>query len=562
MAVLCLFLTGCGKSGTYLGNYFRMMGDVASNMTQKDTSSDDSSEVSVDENALKAPANFVVNEDGSFSFDAVENAQYYYVYVYADASTKDQSGISSKIEENGSASYSGNVTEFYNFSYGTWSIRAVAYPDYDNSDYKASPEAKAEYVVKGAVDVGNPEINYMWTVASNKLTISISGMNLGNTMYPEEVKVTLTNKADSGNVVSMDVEDTSSGTMTATTTECKADATYDVKVDMTWDENYVTNPTYSQEGAEAVTSGSQNLISGDFSYTSAIFNTMDFPHLKEGFDLANGGDAGYWYNTAASNNGSSGEEQAEDTDKNVYYEATPIAAQNGAKYSYDIVITSPAGGITATPKLSPGSATTTMIFGTLDLFEDGTFQMETEYQYIRTDAMNAAVYYVPDVICPGVWTDNGDGTADLSYDHEDAYETDFDIVQELTGKAKEATEAGLMDNSSNDMGGSSGGEGGGGWDVVPTSVTFDEGAESFAFTIGSQPYFETTANLAATPDDGAKYTYELANGDPNAPFASVMKLNLMEDGTAHLSVSAEGPISGAEVDGTWVSENGQITLNW
>ena len=47
------------------------------------------------------------------------------------------------------------------------------------------------------------------------------------------------------------------------------------------------------------------------------------------------------------------------------------------------------------PKLSPGSGSTDRIFGTMDIFDDGTFRMEIEYQYISTDRMNSAVYYVP-----------------------------------------------------------------------------------------------------------------------------------------------------------------------
>jgi hypothetical protein len=74
----------------------------------------------------------------------------------------------------------------------------------------------------------------------------------------------------------------------------------------------------------------------------------------------------------------------------------------------------------------------------MNIYDDGTFSVEIEYQYIRTDAMNAAVYYVPGVICYGVYTENSDGTLNLSYDHENAEETDYAIVTELTGKAAEA----------------------------------------------------------------------------------------------------------------------------
>ena len=73
----------------------------------------------------------------------------------------------------------------------------------------------------------------------------------------------------------------------------------------------------------------------------------------------------------------------------------------------------------------------------MDIFADGTFKMNIEYQYLRTDSMNAAVYYVPGVECSGIYSVNADGTLNLSYDHENAKETDYDIVQEVTGKAAE-----------------------------------------------------------------------------------------------------------------------------
>lgn len=98
--------------------------------------------------------------------------------------------------------------------------------------------------------------------------------------------------------------------------------------------------------------------------------------------------------------------------------------------------------------------------------------------------------------------------------------------------------------------------------MTPSNVTFDEGAASFSFTIGSQPFFETTANLQAEPNAGCAYTYTLADGDEAAPFESTMVLELKEDGTATVSVTAAGPISDATMNGTWTSEGGTISVKW
>lgn len=443
-AALCAcFLTGCGSNvAEHTSTYFTQMGNVITTAiaaSQVDRSGGSTSGDLVAENALAKPANFTVDENGNYSFDAVENAQYYYIFVYTDENSMDASAQSEKILDDGSASYTGSLNDITSFTYESWDIRVVAYPDFENSDYAASPAASCTYVVSGAVEYTELTTDYMWTVTSNKLSVKINGLDYGMTAYPTDITVTLTNTADASDVVTVDVTDVSSSSVTAETTDCKTDATYSIALDLQWDETYVTNPTYSTTGSDAETSSTENLISGDFSYSSSIFNAFDFPHVKTNFDPVAGGDAGYWYNTAETNNGSgSNESDTEETDKNCYFVATPKTANDGALYSYDVVVTSPAGGITASPKLSPGSGSTDTIYGEMNIYDDGTFSVEIEYQYISTDMMNAAVYYVPGVICYGVYTENADGTLNLSYDHENAEETDYDIVTELTGKAAEA----------------------------------------------------------------------------------------------------------------------------
>lgn len=50
---------------------------------------------------------------------------------------------------------------------------------------------------------------------------------------------------------------------------------------------------------------------------------------------------------------------------------------------------------------------------------------------------------VPDVICKGVCAESSDGTLNLSYDHENTQEINYDIMIELTGKAAACGEATL-----------------------------------------------------------------------------------------------------------------------
>ncbi len=441
-----LLLTGCGTNVSEHSNtYFTQLKNVVSTalnssklIAAAESSSSGSSASTVKENALPTPTNFVVNEDGSYSFDAVENAEYYYLYVYEDSVSVDAS-TSLKIEDDGSASYSGNLSELGNFSYATWNIRVVAYPDYTEGTYSASAEAKCDYMVTGAVEYGEPTFCSMWTLTSGELQIKVADMEYGMTAYPTSIVLTLTNVADASDVITIELTDVSSSSVTGSTTQAQTDATYSISAEFTWDETYVSNPSFTTEGGTASTSSTENLISGEFYYSSSIFNSFDFPHVQLSFDLEEGGLAGIWYQDPSSSSGGwnpwAQEEEDEDADKNCYFYATPIAAEDGALYSYDIEITCPDSSITATPKAAPGSGSTDHIFGVLNIYADGTFSIEIEYQYISTDMMNAAVYYVPGVICYGVYTTNSDGTVNLSYDHENASETDYAIVTELTGKA-------------------------------------------------------------------------------------------------------------------------------
>lgn len=115
-AACALLLAGCGTSvGEHANTYFSQMGNVirtAIDSARAEKEADSSPTQTVDANALAAPANFTVDENGNYSFDGVENAQYYYVYVYSDATGVEAVAQSEQIPENGSASYSGSPERF------------------------------------------------------------------------------------------------------------------------------------------------------------------------------------------------------------------------------------------------------------------------------------------------------------------------------------------------------------------------------------------------------------------------------------------------------------------
>ena len=271
-----------------------------------------------------------MDEQGNYSFDAVENAQYYYVYIYDSESSVSATAQSGKIPDDGSASYSGNINDFARLTYEDWSVRVTAYPDFDNSDLAASPEAKATYVRSGAVDPGEPGFYYMWTVVSGTLEIKLDGMNYGSTAYPTDVILTLTNRDDPVDVITMDLGAVTSSSVTGETTEARPDAVYDITADFTWDENYVSNPAFTAAGGEAFTSSSDNLIDGDFYYSSAIFLKFDFPHVQMDFDPVKGGEAGVWKNQGGGNMGwSSGDASGEASQESASNEPEPMADGSG-----------------------------------------------------------------------------------------------------------------------------------------------------------------------------------------------------------------------------------------
>ncbi|MCD8123940.1 MAG: hypothetical protein LUE23_02740 [Lachnospiraceae bacterium] len=456
-------LTGCSTNAAeHASTYFSQIKEVlytATNSQRLIAEAEAAAETEeVDENALSKPANFTVDEEGNYSFDAVENAEYYYVYIYEDSSTKEATA-SLKVMEDGSSTYTGNVTDILagsseesgegeqettTLGYGAWSIRVAACPDYENTDYTASGEAKCEYLVTGEVDYGDPQFSAMWNIFDNELTISVTGMNCSTTAYPTDIILTLTNTEDSSDVVTIDITDIDDDSVEGVTTDAQAGATYEISAEFVWDANYVTNPEYTVEGGSAETSSTDNLLTGEFYYVDDIYYSFGFPHVQLNFDPETGGQAGVWYKDPASVttggfSTSDEEETDEEEDKNCYFEATPKDAENGALYSFDIVITSPAGKIYATPYTDSGQGTT-IIWGSMDVFEDGTFSMELEYQYILTDTISSGVYYVPGAICYGSYTTNSDGTLNLSYDHTNCSETDYEVVTELTGKAAEYAE--------------------------------------------------------------------------------------------------------------------------
>ena len=90
-AALCLTCTACGSSaGTHLASYFSRAGDIVSNLASgsnvpggTSAQTPDSSDPSSSAVQLSTPANFAVDAEGNYSFDGVENASFYLIYLYS-----------------------------------------------------------------------------------------------------------------------------------------------------------------------------------------------------------------------------------------------------------------------------------------------------------------------------------------------------------------------------------------------------------------------------------------------------------------------------------------------
>lgn len=546
------------------------------------------------ENALATPANFTI-QDGTYSFDKVENASYYVISVYEEKGSLDAVG-SLTIQDDGSATYTGSMADIESasqggnqmggnqiggdqqqgaeaakleYSYGEWYVRVVAWPE-EGGTLEYSDAAFATYAVKGEVANGTISNKYVWNVCTGNLTVTLSGFDYAKTAYPTNVKVTLTNNSTQEKIT-VDTGKLTSSSVEVATSPPVSDADYTVSLDCEWDENFVTNPTWSTTAGEIAVSADKSLMSDGLSYTSGIFNQFEFPFVYEGFNPAAVSTDKAYAEIALEDGVVFGTSNAGNNE--CTFRAYPIwsdkgyEGKDGAIYSFDVRIKG-ASAITATPEKSPGSASTNIIFGQLDFFADGTFELEIEYQYIRTDAMNAGVYSVPGSLCEGFYHVEDDGSYTLSFDYANAHETAYEAVEELTGRASYYSEVDSEWSASSGNqggggfpGGGGGMPGGGNMSITPTTTPdFAAGAESIAVGINFMNNDSNlTGALKATATEGSTYSYALS-GVGGMGEAITGTLELKADGSAVLFVAGFGPFGDCNATGTWTDADGTISV--
>ena len=419
LLVMCMGLTACSSTmGENSAQYFDMIGENITILTGSSSrSSSDSSdeEESSSKTALDAPADFVMNEDGTYSFSAVENADYYVVYLYDTNAGEDASYayMGSNIEEDGSGSYSGSILEEAAPAYGVYRAEAVAYPSVTSDEYRKSESSTAELTVSG--EVSEPELAYLWDCFAGTVTVQIANSSdYSSTAQFTEMTITLTGE-DASDVLSVTVTD---GADEATIEGVSTDVTYTISAQASWDETIVTNASFEAELGTVTTYSNKNDTSDSYTYCNDdIYSYLDYPMTTESFDPQEGGIAGTWYKEETS--GFGGVTPA----AYIYYTAVPTDTTDGSLYSYDVSIAKEEGTIDVSKDWYSGTDLDPLT-GSLEIYEDGTFTMSIDLFYLGEHAESGMTAYVYATEIDGKWTDNGDGTITLAYDHSSVVITD------------------------------------------------------------------------------------------------------------------------------------------
>ncbi|MEQ2442503.1 hypothetical protein WMO64_03365 [Pseudoflavonifractor sp. CLA-AP-H29] len=381
--VLGLLCTSCATTALdNINTYYDEVGAVMDDWFASSTSAGGSATESQSTAAkLDAPADFTLSENGDYSFTGVANADYYLVYFCAPDATGDSdpflfSSNSIAATGTGGETYSGNIDDLVQYGYGEYLVKVFAFPSLNDSAHAMSTAATATYSFSGAQDA--PVVDYLWNTFDGTVDVQVS--NIADYMYqvyPDTVEVTFTNTAHAADAVVVTVEDLSADHYNAVSDALTPGATYDITAVAHSESAFVTNPTSdTTQVAQGVTFDGHNVISANYYYTDGIArNSFSYPQYVDRFDLTNGGVFNCGNSSISFN-----------------FTATPTAASAGSAYTYS---------------MTSDNRPFAIKDGPLELYTDGTFRFD---QYSEMPPQG------PSHI-EGIWTDNGDGTANLSFDH-------------------------------------------------------------------------------------------------------------------------------------------------
>ena len=416
LVVMCLGLSACTTAGDNTAEYFSQISSKLEILTSSSSSSDSDSTADSDTTPLDAPGDFTLDEDGSYSFTGVEDADYYLIYMYDENDTESDSYayISTNIDEDGSGTYSGSLYDFNeSYAYSAYSVEVKAYPSSSDEEHGTSEAATAEFTVSG--EVVDPEFSYIWSCFTDELTVNFENVSsYDSSAYPSSVTITLTNEDDSSDVVTTTVDEVTSETSTIVVSDVTLDATYDVSADATWDETYVTNASASVDLGSITLASDANAASEGYVYSSGIYSYMDYPLMAYNFNVTDGGElATYTYTeTSGGYDFMTGETTEEvTTTMEVIYTATPTDTEDGDLYTFTWTAANSDGSDLSSSPMGDGGLS--VATGTLHIYEDGTFLMECDAALISEGFSNS--YHDASSI-EGSWVDNGDGTITMAFD--------------------------------------------------------------------------------------------------------------------------------------------------
>ena len=445
-AGLCLTLAGCSTSlADNTGIYFSEMAEkfeLLGNSSQIDASGTESESPTdtVDDGrtALAAPANWSVDESGNYTFDAVDGASYYIIYMYDTLSdSTSYAYMSPNLNDDGSSTYSGALSDLFDYCYGLYDAEVVAYPAVGEDTYRRSDAAHCDFSVVGEVPEAN--VGYLWDCFTGTLGIELLNIeDYGASSFPTSVEVTFTNQADASDVITLGFENASivDDVFYASTQDVTVDATYDISASLTWNAEIVTNAEMTLDLGSVTTASNKNAMTDGYGYlNSEVYLSMDYPMVVTDFDPEAGGSAGTWYffiNAFVTNKGVSipstfkdclnfqgekGSMGAEYHDgEDVEFTVTPTTTSAGSAYSYTLEVAGPRGVVS----LFDGFFYNDMPAGTgsLELYTDGTFLMTIDPPSGESGGFGPRGLSGSSI--SGLWVENGDGTLTLSYDHTSA----------------------------------------------------------------------------------------------------------------------------------------------
>lgn len=420
LLVLMLSMTACTNAGEYVEKFFDQVNRKVDIWQGNDTKA--GSAKASTKTPLSSVGNLKVAEDGTFSFDAVENADNYMIYMY-DAETGDGKYASEAIFAEGNT-VSGNLKDYGTYGYGAFDVQVIAYPAMGDKDHKKSEPASASLSVSGQVE--EVKVAYRWDAFEGTFGVQLANVEgYAASSYPTRLIVTLTNQADASDVVTFDWENVcpENNNFYGETAEITKDAVYDIKVEAEFSA-LVTNNKQALELGTLTTSSKRSEITDGYGYRiSGIYSYADFPTAAD-LNPA-GGSIGTSYYFSAYSVSDKGLVTVASLDGDaIYFTAEPAAeATEGSQYSFTVRMANADGviisnsGWNGPTEMRPG-------VGTLELYADGTFLLsitgseadpngteETQQQ----GGMPGGNSGVTAAEVGGVWELNADGTIHLSY---------------------------------------------------------------------------------------------------------------------------------------------------